>query len=186
MVPVTGGANRKWGFTGKVETRSYERLVDALIDFVETGDGLKERFLAGFAACLAADRKSVENRGFGVAVRKVRCHRGEDGTVRVSSVETMHERRYTVDDEEDGIGSVIYWTVEVERRVEYKENEWLPCDESGRIDDGYGNEPNATVAYLSSLEGSREERAFELAKNEYLAWLEHKADRYTTVYGYMD
>lgn len=84
-----------------------------------------------------------------------------------------------------GIGSVIYWTVEVERRVEYKENEWLPCDESGRIDDGYGNEPNATVAYLSSLEGSREERAFELAKNEYLAWLEHKADRYTTVYGYM-
>ena len=98
MVPVTGGANRKWGFTGKVETRSYERLVDALIDFVETGDGLKERFLTGFAACLAADRKSVENRGFGVAVRKVQCHRGEDGTVRVSSVETMHERRYTVDD----------------------------------------------------------------------------------------
>lgn len=48
------------------------------------------------------------------------------------------------------------------------------------------HEPNATVAYLSSLEGSREERAFELAKNEYLAWLEHKADRYTTVYGYMD
>lgn len=39
-----------------------------------------------------------KNRGFGVAVRKVRCHRGEDGTVRVSSVETMHERRYTVDD----------------------------------------------------------------------------------------
>lgn len=89
MAPLTDGAHRKWGFTGKVETRSYERLVDALIDFVETGDGLKARFLAGFAACLAADRKSVENRGF------------------------------------------------------------------------------------------------ELAKNEYLAWLEHKADRYTTVYGYM-
>lgn len=29
---------------------------------------------------------------------EVRCHRGEDGTDRVSSVETMHERRYTVDD----------------------------------------------------------------------------------------
>lgn len=57
MAPLTDGAHRKWGFTGK-----------------------------------------VENRGFGVAVRKVRCHRGEDGTVRVSSVETMHERRYTVDD----------------------------------------------------------------------------------------
>lgn len=98
MTPLTDGAHRKWGFTGKVETRSYERLVDALIDFVETGGGLKARFLTGFAACLAADRKSVENRGFGVAVRKVQCHRGEDGTVRVSSVETMHERRYTVDD----------------------------------------------------------------------------------------
>ena len=44
-----------------------------------------------------------------------------------------------VNDEEHGIGSVTYWTVEVERRTEYKENEWLPCDESGRIDDGYGN-----------------------------------------------
>lgn len=41
MAPLTDGAHRKWGFTGKVETRSYERLVDALIDFVETGDGLK-------------------------------------------------------------------------------------------------------------------------------------------------
>ena len=69
MTPLTDGAHRKWGFTGKVETRSYERLVDALIDFVETGDGLKARFLTGFAACLAADRKSVENRGFGVAGR---------------------------------------------------------------------------------------------------------------------
>lgn len=38
-----------------------------------------------------------------------------------------------VNDEEDGIGSVIYWTVEVERRVEYKENEWLPCDEPGGL-----------------------------------------------------
>ena len=28
MAPLTDGAHRKWGFTGKVETRSYERLVD--------------------------------------------------------------------------------------------------------------------------------------------------------------
>lgn len=62
MVPVTGGANRKWGFTGKVETRSYERLVDALIDFVETGDGLKERFLAGFAA-LPRSREAILGEG---------------------------------------------------------------------------------------------------------------------------
>ena len=47
MTPLTDGAHRKWGFTGKVETRSYERLVDALIDFVETGDGLKARFHRG-------------------------------------------------------------------------------------------------------------------------------------------
>ena len=75
MAPLTDGAHRKWGFIGKVETRSYERLVDALIDFVETGDSLKARFLTGFAACLAADRKSVENRGFGVAVRLLRVPR---------------------------------------------------------------------------------------------------------------
>lgn len=31
MAPLTDGAHRKWGFTGKVETRSYERLVDALV-----------------------------------------------------------------------------------------------------------------------------------------------------------
>ena len=28
MMPLTDGAHRKWGFTGKVVTRSYERLVD--------------------------------------------------------------------------------------------------------------------------------------------------------------
>lgn len=61
MTPLTDGAHRKWGFAGKVETRSYERLVDALIDFVETGDGLKARFLTGFAACLAADRNPRED-----------------------------------------------------------------------------------------------------------------------------
>ena len=92
MAPLTDGAHRKWGFTGKVETRSYERLVDALIDFVETGDSLKARFLTGFAACLAADRKSVENRGFGVAVRKVQCHRGapEGGRTHYGHHEPIH------------------------------------------------------------------------------------------------
>ena len=59
MMPLTDGAHRKWGFTGKVVTRSYERLVDALIDFVETGDGLKARFLTGFAACLAAMARTM-------------------------------------------------------------------------------------------------------------------------------
>lgn len=110
MAPLTDGAHRKWGFAGKVETRSYERLVDALIDFVETGDSLKARFLTGFAACLAADRKSVENRGFGVAVRKVQCHRGEDARI----TDTMNlftwfmGRRYKLVDAADHIG--YEWT----------------------------------------------------------------------------
>ena len=110
MAPLTDGAHRKWGFTGKVETRSYERLVDALIDFVETGDSLKARFLTGFAACLAADRKSVENRGFGVAVRKVQCHWGEDARI----TDTMNlftwfmGRRYKLVDAADHIG--YEWT----------------------------------------------------------------------------
>lgn len=43
-----------------------------------------------------------------------------------------------------------------------------------------------SFATRPGYDGDHEERAFELAKNEYLAWLEHKADRYTTVYGYMD
>lgn len=183
MTPLTDGAHRKWGFAGKVETRSYERLVDALIDFVETGDGLKARFLTGFATRPGYDGDH-EDISDGDSYELGEYENSEEALAAAEAFISTHGNE--VNDEEDGIGSVIYWTVEVERRVEYKENEWLPCDESGRIDDGYGNEPNATVAYLSSLEGSREERAFELAKNEYLAWLEHKADRYTTVYGYMD
>lgn len=333
MAPLTDGAHRKWGFTGKVETRSYERLVDALIDFVETGDGLKARFLTGFAACLAADRKSVENRGFvplrdgklswkgffpdkaalgamqdrfyervgalyglsrgekrgdGEPVRRhksvaeykaenrrvqaeldEKSERLEAVTAELAAVsEDLKEVRAQCSEYKaklDGFAAA-FEKIKVElaqivdalsvksflgsfkaKLVEFAENEvckaalaagrefktardgkraervlvsgarekigemerlgeqmdaWSPFDEAdeGRAasrelersggfrgwgDDGYGNEPNATVAYLSSLEGSREERAFELAKNEYLAWLEHKADRYTTVYGYM-
>lgn len=45
---------------------------------------------------------------------------------------------------------------------------------------------DATVAYISTLDGSREERAFELAKHDYYGFLDYKEDRYTTVYGYMD
>lgn len=38
---------------------------------------------------------------------------------------------------------------------------------------------NGVVLYLES-------EPAEDAMDEYLAWLKHKADRYTTVYGYMD
>ena len=53
-------------------------------------------------------------------------------------------------------------------------------DEEGMVPD------DATVAYISTLDGSREERAFELAKRDYYGFLDYKEDRYTTVYGYMD
>lgn len=100
--------------------------------------------------------------------------------------EFIKEHKNAVNDQKHGIGSVTYWTAEVTRCIEDEDFGWLPCDADGATEDGHGRVPaDATVAYLSSLEGSREERAFELAKNEYLAWLEHKADRYTTVYGYM-
>lgn len=53
-------------------------------------------------------------------------------------------------------------------------------DEEGMVPD------DATVAYISTLDRSREERAFELAKHDYYGFLDYKEDRYTTVYGYMD
>lgn len=52
-------------------------------------------------------------------------------------------------------------------------------DEEGMVPD------DATVAYISTLDRSREERAFELAKHDYYGFLDYKEDRYTTVYGYM-
>ena len=46
MAPLTDGAHRKWGFAGKVETRSFASGWSMhSIDFVETGDGLKREFL---------------------------------------------------------------------------------------------------------------------------------------------
>ena len=52
-------------------------------------------------------------------------------------------------------------------------------DEEGMVPD------DATVAYISTLDRSREERTFELAKHDYYGFLDYKEDRYTTVYGYM-
>lgn len=59
-------------------------------------------------------------------------------------------------------------------------NGGIPADEEGMVPD------DATVAYISTLDGSREERAFELAKHDYYGFLDYKEDRYTTVYGYMN
>lgn len=98
MVPVSDNGSRKWVFAGDTETRSYERLADALIDFVETGNWLQDRFLQGFVEACAKNRKSIEKRGFGVAVRRIECRYGDDGTLRVASAKVLHERRYTVDE----------------------------------------------------------------------------------------
>ena len=56
----------------------------------------------------------------------------------------------------------------------------------GRHGQGIFRRDDATVAYISTLDRSREERAFELAKHDYYGFLDYKEDRYTTVYGYMD
>ena len=44
----------------------------------------------------------------------------------------------------------------------------------------------AIITDNSKGDGSREERAFNLAKHDYYGFLDYKEDRYTTVYGYMD
>lgn len=92
-----------------------------------------------------------------------------------------------VNDQKHGIGSVTYWVAVVERAVEDAVMGWLPCDRDGVTEDEEGMVPDdATVAYISTLDGSREERAFNLAKHDYYGFLDYKEDRYTTVYGYMD
>ena len=97
------------------------------------------------------------------------------------------ERKNAVNDQKHGIGSVTYWVAVVERAVEDAVMGWLPCDRDGVTEDEEGMVPDdATVAYISTLDGSREERAFELAKHDYYGFLDFKEDRYTTVYGYMD
>lgn len=94
---------------------------------------------------------------------------------------------YMFNDQKHGIGSVTYWTAEVTRCIEDEDFGWLPCDADGATEDGHGLVPaDATAEYICTLDGSREERAFELAKHDYYGFLDYKEDRYTTVYGYMD
>lgn len=83
-------------------------------------------------------------------------------------------------------GSVTYWVAEVERCIEDEDFGWLPCDADGVTEDRQGMIPDdATVEYISTLDGSREEQAFQRAKHDYYSFLDYKEDRYTTVYGYM-
>lgn len=55
MAPLTDGAHRKWGFTGKVETRSYE-LVDAADHIGYEWTGRAHGSLADALATLAVQR----------------------------------------------------------------------------------------------------------------------------------
>lgn len=99
----------------------------------------------------------------------------------------ISEHKNAVNDQKHGIGSVTYWVAVVERAMEDEVVGWLPCDWDGVTEDEEGMVPDdATVAYISTLDGSREERAFELAKHDYYGFLDYEEDCYTTVYGYMD
>lgn len=98
----------------------------------------------------------------------------------------IREHENAVNDQKHGIGSVTYWVAEVERCIEDEDFGWLPCDANGVTEDKDGMIPNdATVMYISTLDGSREEQAFQKAKHNYYDFLDYKEDRYTTVYGYM-
>lgn len=57
----------------------------------------------------------------------------------------------------------------------------------GATEDGHGLVPaDATAEYICTLDGSREERAFQRAKYSYYDFLDYKDDCYTTVSGYMN
>lgn len=97
------------------------------------------------------------------------------------------EHKNAVNDQKHGIGSVTYWVAVVERCIEDEDFGWFPCDADGVTEDRQGMTPDgAAVEYISTLDGSREEQAFQRAKHDYYSFLDYKEDRYTTVYGYMD
>lgn len=97
------------------------------------------------------------------------------------------EHKNAVNDQKHGIGSVTYWVAEVERCIEDEDSGWLPCDADGATEDGHGLVPaDATAEYICTLDGSREERAFQRAKYSYYDFLDYKDDCYTTVSGYMN
>lgn len=101
--------------------------------------------------------------------------------------EFIKEHKNAVNDQKHGIGSVTYWTAEVTRCIEDEDFGWLPCDADGGTEDGHGLVPaDATAEYICTLDGSREERAFQRAKYSYYDFLDYKDDCYTTVSGYMN
>lgn len=96
----------------------------------------------------------------------------------------ISEHKNAVNDQKHGIGSVTYWVAVVERAMEDAVMGWLPCDRDGVTEDEEGMVPDdATVAYISTLDGSREERAFELAKHDYYGFLAMARSRVDTCLG---
>lgn len=102
--------------------------------------------------------------------------------------EFIEEHKNVVNDQRNGgIGSVTYWTVEVTRCIEDEDFGWLSCDADGATEDEHGFIPeDATVEYICTLDGSREERAFQRAKYSYYDFLDYEDGCYMTVSDYMD
>lgn len=163
--------------------------------YIEKTYGRSEKFLA-FKVCFydtlvptreyksgyAADREERKS----VDYFELQDFESEEEAV-AAARDFISEHKNAVNDQKHGIGSVTYWVAVVERAVEDAVMGWLPCDRDGVTEDEEGMVPDdATVAYISTLDGSREERAFNLAKHDYYGFLDYKEDRYTTVYGYMD
>lgn len=86
----------------------------------------------------------------------------------------MADKRNVVNPQRDDIGSVTYFTAEVDRRV---------------YDADYGDwtfPDDCEVESLSTLDGSPEKRAFDRAMESKWEWLDYEDDGYDTVSFYLD
>lgn len=86
----------------------------------------------------------------------------------------MEGKHNVVNPQRDGIGSVTFFTAQVDRQV-YDAG----CEDWTFPDD-------CVVESLSTLDGSPEQRAFEAAKRSKWAWLDYEDDGYDTVSYYLD
>lgn len=83
-----------------------------------------------------------------------------------------------------GIGSVDYYEAEVDRCVREEEyfGGWVDCDANGLAEGEEGYQCDGEFPlFLDTLEGSREERAFDAAVKSYHSFLDSEVDGYDTV-----
>lgn len=87
----------------------------------------------------------------------------------------MADKRNVVNPQRDDIGSVTYFTAEVDRQVyDADYGDWTFPDDGAAVD------------YLSTLDGSPEKRAFDRAKQSKWEWLDYEDDGYDTVSYFLD